>query len=99
MSRQLEQGLEDARSKRERAIVRAVEDGLVDSVSRAGGVLLGFSVRHAPEDVLMTIRVDLAGRRQIAFVGGSDLGSTLIKACREARTDKLTWRADKFAGK
>lgn len=97
MTRQLEQGMEDARSKRERAIVRAVENGLEDSIGFAGGVLLGFSVRTNPEDVLMTLRVELAGRKQIAFVGGSDLGSTLIKACREARQDKLKWRDDKFA--
>lgn len=96
MSRQLEQYQEQREAKRRKAILIAVEGGLGDALSHAGCVLLGFSVKLSGEDCLMTLRVLLAGREQISFVGGTDLGSCLIKCSRLARTDKLTFRDSKF---
>jgi hypothetical protein len=96
MSRQLEQGLEEKRRKRNKAIVAAVEYSLIEAVARSGAILEGFSVKLGPMGTLLTLRVQLAGRRQVAFVGGEDLGSCLIKAARLAGLDKLDYRASKF---
>ena len=96
MSRQLEQAQEDRRDKRNKLILAAVEFALVDAIQRSGGELQGFSVKHSPSETLLTLRVNLAGRSQIAFVGGEDLGSCLIKAVRLGNSDKLNYRASKF---
>lgn len=96
MSRQLEAKQEQARTRRNRAIVAAVEFALSEAVERSGAVLTGFSVKTGPTDTLLTLRVVLAGRPQIAFVGGADLGSCLIKAVRLGKSDGLKYRASKF---
>lgn len=98
MTRQLEQGREERQKKRDLALIVALEYGLVQDIGRAGGVLLGFSVKISPEDVLMTVKVELAGKRQIAFVGAATLPDVVLKACRDGRRDKLRWRADKYGG-
>lgn len=96
MSRQLEAQREIQQSKRDRALVQAIEYELVDAVASAGAILDGFSVRLGGNDVLVTLRGELAGRRQVCFVGGESLSDSLRKVVREAKQDKLVWRADKF---
>lgn len=96
MSRQLEQHVEDRSRRRHLAIVAAVEYELVEAVSYAGGQLHGFSVKLSGGDCLITLRLNLAGKEQISFVGGADLGSCLIKAVRLARADELKYRPSKF---
>lgn len=97
MSRQLEQVQEERTARRNKEIVKAVEYDLVGSIGHAGGELTGFSVRIGATDTLLTLRAIVAGRPQIAFVGGSDTGSCLIKACSLGRQDRLQWKADRFA--
>lgn len=97
MSRQLEQFSEERDKKRRRAIVAAVEYDLQKAVERAGGDLLGFSTRMNPGECLVTLRVIVAGRRQVAFVGAEDLGTALIKAVRLGNSDKLGFRDDKYS--
>lgn len=96
MSRQLELDQEVRQARREKAIARAVEYGLVGALGNAGADLLGFTVRLSAEDCLMTLRVKLDDRRQVAFIGGETLGGCFLKAARDARDDKLTWREDKY---
>jgi hypothetical protein len=96
MSRQLEQHLEEVTKRRHLAVVAAVEYALVGSIERAGGELTGFSVKLAEGDCLLTLRVTLAGRSQVSFVGAEDLGSALIKAVNLGRHDKLKYRPSKF---
>lgn len=98
MSRQLEQVAEERQRRRALAIVSAIEFELERSVGLSGRVLLGFSVKGMVEDSLLVLRAMNGEEAEVAFVGGEDLGSALIKACREARKDKLRWRADRYGG-
>ena len=98
MSRQLEQVVEERTARRQRSLVKAVEFELAEVVSRSGGELVGFSVKLVPGSCLLVLRVILAGRLQVAFVGGEDFGSCLLKAVQEGRGDKLKWREDKYVG-
>lgn len=99
MSRQLEQVREEKQRRRDNAILLALDGGLVESVSSAGGVLSGFSVSLRGGDCLITIKALLAGRPQIAFVGAEDLTSCVLKVVREAKSDRLRWRDDQYPGK
>lgn len=96
MSRQLEQGRELRQQKLDREVLFALETGVQDALSHAGADLVGLAVKFNGGDVLMTVKVVLAGRRQIAFVGAEDWPGAIRKLCREANADKLTWRADKY---
>lgn len=96
MTRQLEVATEERRAKRNRLIVAAVEYDLTRAVERSGAILLGFSVKLGPVDTLLTVRVELAGRPQVAFIGAADLGTCFIKAVGLAKRDKLEYRASKF---
>jgi hypothetical protein len=97
MTRQLEQAREDKQKKRDQAVLLLLEGGLEKAVEHAGGELTGFAVRLNGYDCLMTVKVVLAGKAQIAFVGAEDLTACLLKCEREAKADKLQWRADKYA--
>jgi len=77
--------------------LKALGGELEDSVSWAGAELTGFSMRLSEEEVLMTLRGIMAGRKQIAFVASGTMAQCFAKACREARADKLRWKPDKFA--
>ena len=98
MTRQLEQVQEEKNSKRNNALLLALEGGLARDVARGGADLLGFSVKLNGGDCLIILRASLAGRQQISFVGATDFPEGLLKACREGRSDKLKWREDKYAG-
>jgi len=97
MSRQLEQALEERAKKRRDSEYAAAHGGLVDAVSRAGGILQGMSVRWDGVSVLLTLRARFPAGGMVAFVGGEELGPALAKAMTEARTDALNWRVDKYA--
>lgn len=97
MTRQLEQVWEEQRKKRGLKILTAVEFGLVEDVGRAGGEFTGLGLKYNPAECLITVRAFVAGRPQIAYVGAATIGDCLIKVCRDARADKLKWKADKYA--
>lgn len=78
------------------AVLRAVEFELEGSVAHAGMMMTGFSVKFGDGECLLTVRGVLAGRPQIAFVGSSDLGNCILKVVRDALSDKLKFRDDKF---
>lgn len=84
-------------ARRQQRIGRVAESGLVSAVSRAGGQLLGLSVKYANGEVLVTLRAVMPAGRMVCFVGAEDLGGCLLKASRDANNDKLRWRTDKYA--
>ncbi len=96
MSRQLEEQSEIRTAKRHRGILEAVEGGLEVAVGRCGGTLTGLAVKGGEGDCLLVIKAVFPGGPQVAFVGGDNLGSSLIKAVREASQDKLRWREDRY---
>lgn len=81
------------------AAALAIAGELEAAVSYAGAELTGFSMRLSEEETLMTLRVVLAGRRQVAFVASGTMAQCLAKAVRDAKSDKLRWKADKFAAR
>lgn len=80
-------------------VLAAVEFELQGSIAHAGGVLRGFSVKFGEVDTLMILRVRLAGKDQVAFVGAPDLSGCLRKAVGEAYSDGLRWKEDVYASK
>jgi hypothetical protein len=90
--------MEDRTQRRHLAIVMAVEYELEEAVDRQGGVLVGFSVKYGGSDCLLVLRVVFEGELKVAFMGGEDLGSALIKAVREVQGGKARWRDDKYVG-
>lgn len=78
-------------------VTRLCDGGLLDDVERAGGELLGMSVRWRGYDCLVTLRARFPAGSMVAFVGGETLGGCLVKAAREARGDALKWRVDRYA--
>ena len=96
MSRQLEQKIELRRKRLDKQTLSAVNGGLEDAIGRAGGVLVGLSVKLDEYECLVTLRAVFPAGSQVAFVGGEDLGSALRKAVREGKADALGWREDKW---
>lgn len=97
MSRQLEQAGEDRTRRRYDAIVRAVEYDLLKAIEVNGTTLRGFSVRLGDWECLITLRATRNGSAEVCFVGAEDFGGCMIKCVREAKRDKLNWKADRFA--
>lgn len=78
------------------AIGRVCEGGLIGAVKHAGGELIGLSVKLNQYDCLLTLRAVLPAGRMVAFIGADTLATALLKAAREARSDDLNWREDRF---
>lgn len=98
MSRQLEGDLEERYSRRIRAGGQALDGGLNKALEYAGAELTGLAFKLRPGECLLVIKVILAGRCQVAFVGGEDVIGCVLKAQRDAGQDKLRWRPDKYVG-
>lgn len=98
MTRQLEAVAERRQAKRYALIVAAIEFDIEDSLSQSGAEVTGLAIKWRGSDCLVIVKAILAGRQQVAFIGGEDLGSALIKLVREAQADKLRWRADRYGG-
>lgn len=87
----------DRRMKLEReATLLAVYGGLEDGVSRAGGELVGLSVKFNGFDCLLTLKAAFPAGMMVGFVGGSDLARVLQKGAAEAARDTVKWREDKW---
>lgn len=97
MTRQLDAFQEQRQARADRKLVAALEFDLVKAVAHAGGILQGFSVRCGDGDSLVTLRAELSGRGQVAFVGAETVPDALRKAVREGYQDKLKWRQDQFS--
>lgn len=93
---QVEKYAEAQFTKQKRAVFLAVFGGLASGVQRAGGELTGFSVKFNEHDTFMTLRADFPAGGMVAFVGSDDLAGCLVKAHREAKSDALRWKDDKW---
>jgi hypothetical protein len=99
MSRLLEAAQEERTARHQQKVGEALDYGLSGHLAHAGATLLGFSMRYSEVDCLLTIRVELAGRPQVAFVGAGSMSMCLLKAIDLARRDKLVFKPDKWAEK
>jgi hypothetical protein len=86
-----------AADRRHKRVGRVCDGGLNSAISRAGGTLLGISVKWSEYDVLITVRALMPAGRVICFVGSETLAGALLKAYREAGQDLLKWRPDRYA--
>lgn len=96
MTTSLEVEAEVRQQARALRLFRILDGGLEAAVGRAGGELTGFSAKMSGVDTLLTLRAVFPGGKMIAFAGGLTLGAALEKAYREAKTDALRWRPDKW---
>lgn len=84
-------------ARRNLMLYRALTGGLAASVERGGGLLLGLSLKINGYDCLLTLRAEFPGGRQIAFIGGETPAGCVLKATREAKSETLRWKVDKYA--
>ena len=96
MSRQLEQEQETFETNRRRGLVKALEYSFVGSLEGQGIELIGFSIRYDAFNCLMTIKADIAGKRQVSFVGSDTIMNVLLKADHMARNCVLKWKDDQY---
>ena len=99
MSRQLEQIQEERATRRRDAVVRALEFELPGSLETKGITLLGFAMKYDAYECLMTLKADVGGKRQKAFVGAGSPIDCILKAVQAAGADRLRWSEDKWPGK
>lgn len=96
MSRQLDQKSEEREEERRKALVRALEFGLVDALENHNILLLGFSFKYDLFNCLMTIKAVVKNVTCVAFVGSDTIINCIVKADREAHQGRLHWRPDKY---
>lgn len=83
--------------RRARLLYRELDGGLEGALTGQGATLKGLSLKVGTDDYLVTLRADFEGKAMICFVGASTAGNCFLKAAREARTNKLRWKVDKWA--
>lgn len=96
MSRQLDIIREERETKRRVALVKALEFELPGSLETKGITLLGFAMKYDAYECLMTIKADVGGQRQVAFVGAGSPIDCILKAVQAAKADRLRWRDDRY---
>lgn len=97
MSRQLEAKREERQRREDQALLLAVDSDLVAGVERSGAVFYGLALSYDGAGWLAVVKGELAGKRQVAFVGGASLASVLIKVGVAGAEDKLVWREDRYS--
>lgn len=97
MSRQLDLKKEERERGKRDALVAALEYGLVGALQNQGIEMLGWAVKYDAFNCLMTIKSDIAGKRQVCFVGSDSVINCILKAYSEASRASLVWRPDKYA--
>lgn len=96
MTRQTDLQKEVRETARRDALVKVLEFGLVGALTSQGVTMLGFAIRYEDFDCLMTIRAEINGVRQVAFVGSDTMMNCILKSGSEANRLALKWRPDKY---
>lgn len=99
MSRQLDLVREKRETKRRDALVKALEFDLAGSLEMQGIQLIGFAIKFDAYECLMTLKADIGGARQVAFIGSDSVMNAILKAVSAAKNDRLRWREDVYAKK
>lgn len=98
MPKQLDVLTEKNSTRRQEAIVRALDFGLVGALESQGIELLGFSVSHDAYSCRIVLRADIGGRRSVAFVYAGNIINCVLRAQADAQNDNLRWGKDKYKG-
>lgn len=96
MSRQLDLELEKRETTRRNQLIRALEFGIVGALEAQGIELVGFAVKYDAFNCLLTLRAEIGGDRQVAFVGSDSLVNCFLKTESDALRGCLSWRADRY---
>lgn len=96
MSRQLDIKREQHTAEKHKALIRALEFGLVGALESQGIELHGLTFKYDPFNVLLTIKAEVDGVVSVCFVGSDELINCILKAESEARRRSLRWRPDKY---
>lgn len=96
MTRQLDVQREARQEKQDKQVIVALEYGLAGAIGHAGGTLQGLAFKFGPDDCLLVVKAVVAGKRQVAFVGSGTMIGAILKCVREAKTDNLRWREDRW---
>lgn len=99
MSRQLDQVREQRETKRRDTLVKCLEYELPGVLEMQGITLIGFAVKFDAYECLMTIKADVGGERNVAFVGGSSIIDCILKSVQAAKAERLRWRKDVYSNK
>lgn len=99
VTRTTEVDIETRQARMDKRVGEAVGYRFEGQLSHAGAVLTGLSFKMDGMDCLMTIKAVLAGRDQVAFVGGPDWAVCIVHGTELASRDGLKWREDKFSKK
>lgn len=97
MSRQLEHAQEERTQKYNNALADALDYGIVGMLQSQGIELLGMSIKHDAFNCLLTVKADIAGDRQVCFIGSDTISNCFIKLVTDGRRSELHWRKDKYA--
>ena len=96
MTRQLDQAAEEREEARRKALVRALEFGLVDALENHNILLLGFAFKYDLFNCLMTIKAIVKNVTCVSFIASDTVMNCIIKADREAHRGRLRWLPDKY---
>ncbi len=86
-------------ARRNLLLYRALTGSLASAIERGGGLLCGMSVKINGYDCLVTLRAEFPGGAQVAFIGGETPAGCFLKAMREAKSETLRWKADRYANR
>ncbi len=96
MTRHIEVRSEEAITRKNAALAKALDHGIVGGLEVQGINLLGMSVRHSAMDCLVTLRAEIGGVRKVAFVGSDTITNCFLKCQADIARDSLHWREDRF---
>lgn len=96
MSRHTEVRVEEAATRKNAALAKALDHGISGGLEVQGVHLLGMSVRHSAMDCLVTLRADIGGVRHVAFIGSDTVINCFLKCQADIARDALHWRVDKY---
>ena len=96
MSRQLDVKREALTQRRHDQLVKALEFGLAGALESQGMVLVGFAIKYEQYQSLMTLKVDVNGKRHVSFVTADSIMNCILSAESRALARTLSWREDKY---
>lgn len=96
MSRQLDLKREEQTELKRDRLYQALEYGLAGALEHQGAELIGFRIRYAVFDCLMTITADFEGKRMVCHVGSDSLTNCILRATSNASNNQLRWSPCKY---
>lgn len=97
MTRQFDVEVEERESRRQLALLKALEFELVGAIEVMGGTMRGFAIKYNEWESLLTYKAVFEGRAMVAFVGADTPMNCIVKAAAMAKNNSLRWKDDIYA--